>query len=855
MATLYNYCKEKNKEYLLQEWDYELNKEFDIKTILTGSNKKVWWKCTKCNGVWQTSIYDRTRKQSTGCPYCANQKVLKGYNDLATKYPDAIKQWHPTKNGNLKPSDVMAGSSRKVWWICSNGHEFEQKINARIKHLYSCPYCSGQKVLIGYNDLASQYPNIAKEWNYEKNGNITPRDITWGSNKKFWWKCSTCGHEWNVRVAGRTRENTGCPVCANKTLAKGINDLATKFPEIAKEWHPTKNELLTPDNILATSLKKVWWQCAKGHDFLQSVNLRTTRNQGCPICNNQKILIDYNDLATTHSEIAKEWHSTKNGNLTPRDVVAGSTKKVWWICSNGHEYEQAIEKRTARNQSCPYCSGHKVLQGFNDFQTKFPEIAKEWHPTKNGNLKPSEVTYGSGKKVWWKCPIGHEYQAIVRDRGVGQTNCPICNTRNSTSFSEQAILYYVKQLCPDAINKFKDIFKTSMELDIYIPTLKIAIEYDGAVWHKNEEHYKREVKKYKACKEAGIHLIRVKEQNNLNWVDVADEIYYLPKVKRYNLDVLERVITKILKRLNSKEEINIDIDRDKYQILEYLYKIDNSLAEKRPDVAAKWNYEKNGYLEPNMFSVGSNEIVWWKCPDCGNEWETSINHMTRKGTYGCPICANIQSGKTFTKGVVARVGSFAETMPELAKEWHPTKNGDLTPNDITAGRSKPVWWLCKKCGYEWKASPNIRKRGIGCPCCSGRVPKIGVNDLETLYPQIAKEWNYRKNDELKPNMFKSGSGKKVWWICPECNNEYEATIAHRTAKIKPTGCPICGHKKGAKSCSFSVNMFDINTNELLRTFNSVTEASKTMHICYENISKTCKGERQEAGGYKWSYAK
>lgn len=107
--------------------------------------------------------------------------------------------------------------------------------------------------------------------------------------------------------------------------------------------------------------------------------------------------------------------------------------------------------------------------------------------------------------------------------------------------------------------------------------------------------------------------------------------------------------------------------------------------------------------------------------------------MTRKGRFGCAECSKKRRGKSFTQGVVKKVGSLAETMPELSKEWHPTKNGDLTPNDITAGKFKPVWWLCPKCGYEWQASPNNRKRGIGCPCCSGRVPKTGVNDLETLY--------------------------------------------------------------------------------------------------------------------------
>ena len=165
----------------------------------------------------------------------------------------------------------------------------------------------------------------------------------------------------------------------------------------------------------------------------------------------------------------------------------------------------------------------------------------------------------------------------------------------------------------------------------------------------------------------------------------------------------------MLKQINANgSDICIDIEKDKHDILNYVCKIANSLLEKRPDVAKKWNCEKNGYLKPNMFSMGSNEIVWWKCLDCGHEWKSSISSMTREGRYGCAICSKKRRGKSFTKGVVQRVGSLAETMPELAKEWHPIKNDDLTPQDITAGRFKPVWWLCSKCRNEYIAT--IRRK-------------------------------------------------------------------------------------------------------------------------------------------------
>lgn len=636
--------------------------------------------------------------------------------------------------------------------------------------------------------------HLLQEWNHLRNGNITPKDISWGSNKNFSWKCLVCGYEWSARLADRTRGNTGCPACAGKVLISGVNDLASQFPQIAKEWHPTKNESLLPSQVRANTLKKVWWQCSLGHDFLQSINLRTKRNHKCPYCSNQKVMPGYNDLHSKYPEIAKEWHPTKNATLSPQNVSAGSKQKVWWVCPNGHEYEQAITKRVSRNQGCPYCSGHKALAGINDFETKFPEITKEWHPTKNGVLTPSEVTYGSGKKVWWICPIGHEYQAVIRDRGIGRTQCPVCNTRNTTSFPEQAIFYYVKQFYDDAINKYSEIFDTSMELDIYIPSLQIAIEYDGSAWHNTQEHHQRERKKYNVCQTNGIFLVRVKECCPKNWNDVADEVFYLSKVKRHNLRELEKAIEWLLRFLNVSGRADVNLNRDKYEILRYVYRIDNSLADKRPDVAAKWNFKRNDYLKPEMFSVSSNEIVWWTCPECGNEWQCSISSMTRKGRWGCRECFKKIRGKSFTQGIVAKIGSLAENMPELAQEWHPEKNGTLTPNDISAGRFKPVWWLCSKCGYEWLASPNNRKKGVGCPCCYGRVPQIGVNDLETTHPDIAEEWDYEKNGELRPNLVKPGSGRKVWWRCKVCGNEYLDVIRKRTSRKNKNSCPNCKSK-------------------------------------------------------------
>ena len=108
-----------------------------------------------------------------------------------------------------------------------------------------------------------------------------------------------------------------------------------------------------------------------------------------------------NSLGKTYPELASEWHPTMNGKLTPEDITFGSGKKVWWLGKCGHEWEARINNRVYKSQDCPYCAGRKVLVGFNDLCTTHPELAKEWHPTKNGDLLPQEVTAASKKNIWW----------------------------------------------------------------------------------------------------------------------------------------------------------------------------------------------------------------------------------------------------------------------------------------------------------------------------------------------------------------------------------------------------------------------------------------------------------------------
>ena len=149
-------------------------------------------------------------------------------------------------------------------------------------------------------------------------------------------------------------------------LVKGQNDLLSQHPACINEWDFNKNHPLSPDAVVAGSSKKVWWICCKGHSYEQSINLHVGRGYGCPYCSHRKVLTGYNDLETLFPDIATEWHPYKNAELKPSSITAYSKKKVWWLCSRGHSYEQTVERRTRRGSACYYCSGHKVLKGFND---------------------------------------------------------------------------------------------------------------------------------------------------------------------------------------------------------------------------------------------------------------------------------------------------------------------------------------------------------------------------------------------------------------------------------------------------------------------------------------------------------
>lgn len=275
-------------------------------------------------------------------------------------------------------------------------------------------------------------------------------------------ECEECSKE----VSDKAKFCPHCGVGISKSnnfgfvMPKRVPNLNEYIPEVAAFWHPTKNGDLTPENVRPDLPNTVWWFCStceeEWEDLIRNRHRGPNVVKGCPFCSNRRVG-KKNSLAALHPEISKEWHPIKNKSLTPNKVVPGSARKVWWVCNEGHEWEEGIRTRLkgSVNQDilgCPYCSGSR-LSDKNRLSITYPELIAEWHPTKNGDLTPDDVTYGSHKKVWWMCLRGHEWQSTVNKRAIAGRNCPQCFLK--TSFPEQAIYYYILQvfLMPKVVTK------------------------------------------------------------------------------------------------------------------------------------------------------------------------------------------------------------------------------------------------------------------------------------------------------------------------------------------------------------------------------------------------------------------
>lgn len=562
------------------------------------------------------------------------------------------------------------------------------------------------------------------EYDFSKNFNVNLDELTLGSDKKVWWKCIICNYEWETSINYRFKYKSICPACQAKNgkghiLVCGVNDF--------ESW-----------------------------------------------CNKNK-----------KEDLLIEWDYKKNGKLSPKDVSYGSSKMIWWKCKNNHEYIQRLNHKTGKeNCGCPYCTGVKVLKGFNDLESwcinnNRYDILNEYNNAFNIK-KPDEVLFSSNTKYNFKCPFGHIYSRDIHDKTLNFAQCPVCQKSNKVSIKEKTVYYYLKKYIRDVVENYILDESTKKELDIYIPSLNTAIEYDGQFYHQND---KRDIEKNLLCMEKNIYLYRIREPK-LNKLPYCNNI----KLSDESPESLEKAIKFLLDSLGVKKyDISIKRDVIDIQNLVIKYNISNSFQQwcidnKKEEYLVEWDKKRNGKVTPINVSYGTTQKYYFLCKN-GHSYLQSIALKTRSG-IGCPYCSCRKVIKGFNDFETWCISNKKEY---LLSEWNYNKNGLLKPDAITHGSTKKVWWKCSK-GHEWKASLNNRSRDRNCPICCNKVIVMGINDLETVIPQIVLIWNYDKNHTILPSEVSPYSGKLVWWKCPKCNNEWKQRISHISKGI---GCPSC----------------------------------------------------------------
>ncbi|MCU1452831.1 MAG: hypothetical protein JWN46_977 [Acidimicrobiales bacterium] len=214
-----------------------------------------------------------------------------------------IAEWHPERNGTLGPNDVGSGSSRRVWWRCGAGHEWEGSVRGRTNGT-RCPYCTGRRPSPERN-LAACFPAIAAEWHPERNRPLRPDDVVPASARVAWWR-GACGHEWQMGVSARTRRPRSCPLCPSRrpsAPATGTGDVAhrllrNQFPGVAAEWHPTRNARPTRPDLMAKGQSSVWWLCRFcGEEWRATVADRAGGSE-CRVCSGSRHRLVADALAT-----------------------------------------------------------------------------------------------------------------------------------------------------------------------------------------------------------------------------------------------------------------------------------------------------------------------------------------------------------------------------------------------------------------------------------------------------------------------------------------------------------------------------------------------------------------------------
>jgi very-short-patch-repair endonuclease len=721
--------------------------------------------------------------------------------------------------------------------------------------------------------LTKTHPEIAKDWDLEKNGSLRPEQVFMTSKDKVWWRCAE-GHEYRVSVYSRVRSG-GCKVCQKSdnvektrlTKLKKSTSLSIAQPQLIAEWDYDRNMPLLPDTVSHKSSKLLWWKCQYAHTW-QSTPARRSRGDGCPICNNINTGIRFRkrglekagqSFAAAYPELLKEWDYKKNA-LQPTEIAPKSNYMANWRCKYGHGWNTTVTNRTNNGSNCPKCNPQssrieiyllcELRSIFNDVKWRWkfkgvecdiyiPEIqigievdGEYWHRNKaEKDYNKTQFLTGKGINL-----------IRVRERRLPFVDGTVVEFHKdeilqevalrllkeiSVHFTSERLTSYLDEGVQKNLSAYKKILsrlpappsgdtlgelypEVASEWDYeanlpLTPALFPASSSQKVAWVCIKGHHWDAVIKNRTGKKSGCPICyKSNHSENMRQIKTKNTISltqgnpaYLSKFDTAkNVFPPSEIALKSGKNVWWRCENGHSFQKSPCEMAKHNdCTVCNSLPFAYPEVVAQWDKEKNADKQPEDYSWGSGEKVWWRCSK-GHSWKTAVSQRTSAG-YGCRQCSNERIGHLLQEQAVKKKGSLAESNPSYLAEWDYIKNADISPDSLTAKSKCKVWWVCPK-KHSYIQSLESKARGTICPECaniksaeSTRCARlIRTGSLADNHPEIALQWHTDKNGKTSAQDLSSGSHQVVWWRCDN-GHEWQESPNARTDKRRQRGCPTC----------------------------------------------------------------
>lgn len=684
-----------------------------------------------------------------------------------------------------------------------------------------------------------------------------------GANNRILVKCNVCSREWET-TPSKLLIGRGCPNCSKNTVTrKRISKFIERngsledcFPDLLEEWNYEVNQRrhLIPSKLTSSSNMLASWICKScGYVYDARICNRTRIGSGCPVCAGKIVIQGVNDLATVAPDLIGDWDYKKNAaeKIFPEEVSKGSEIKANWLCRIcGNQWKASIYSRYA-GTGCPRCA--------KETNTSLPEQAiyfylKKIYPDAINTFQPEWIKPSEIDVFLPSINFGIEYdgEGFHTSPSKDESKDELCKSHGIVilhvrepkcpPLSDISLVYIRPKKAPEQINEMI-IEIVSIINKRYGTKHSINPDFENDR-EKIYNQYLSRKKNNSINNNSETMLDWDYEKNRLinpEFISPSSEMRVWWKCHicgHESFGAVKDHITHtcaVCGRVSRSSPYRGKIEKSGRNDVEYL----------RPDLIKEWSFELNNGLLPSECSYQSSKVVYWKCKKCGHTWRSSV--ANRVNGEGCPVCAG--------KKVIAGKNDLATIFPELAKQWLECINDPNTSAyNVSVGSNKKVKWKCPTCKGEWVVSINSRTRGgrvHGCPFCLNEKVLTGFNDLKTLNPAIASEWNYEKNGELRPELILNKSAAKVWWKCSVCGYEWKTTVVARTGK-NHSGCSECAKKNAGKQFCKRVACYSLDKT-FIKEFNSISIAAREQGLSSSAIVRALKNPNSTSGGYYWKY--